>query len=111
MTPTSGGLPYTVECNDVIEALNLSFAEGNILKALWRIAAERKGEGKPGNPPMYDAEKVKFFGDRVLAQAKVIPTTSPSKEPRFMWDDERKCCVPCDDDNEGDETGEETCGI
>lgn len=66
--PTSGGDPYTAECNDIIESLNLNFAEGNILKALWRIAKDRMGEGKPGNPPLYDAEKVKFFGDRVLVQ-------------------------------------------
>lgn len=67
--PTSPELePYTAECNDIIEALNLSFAEGNILKAIWRIAKNRTGEGKPGVSNLYDAEKIKFFADRVLIQ-------------------------------------------
>lgn len=35
------GLPYTAECNDIIEALGMNFAEGNAFKALWRRAAQR----------------------------------------------------------------------
>lgn len=53
---------YVAECNDIIEALELNFAEGNILKAIWRIAALRQGRGKPGvTSGLYDAEKIKFF--------------------------------------------------
>ena len=58
---------YVAECNDIIEALELNFTEGNILKAIWRIAALRQGRGKPGvTSGLYDAEKIKFFADRLL---------------------------------------------
>lgn len=67
--PTSGGEPYFVECNDVIEALGMTFAEGNVLKAVWRVAAARKGNGKPGNTELYDSEKIVFFGQRMVAKA------------------------------------------
>lgn len=77
---TPGTLPYTTECNDIIEALGLNFAEGNILKALWRIAAARLGRGKPGVSMTYDAEKVKFFAERVLAQNAPIKETPPCHE-------------------------------
>jgi hypothetical protein len=65
---TEGTPPYTAECIDIIEALNLNFAEGNILKAIWRSAGKRLGGGKPGTSALYDAEKVRFFGDRLVAQ-------------------------------------------
>lgn len=61
---------YSAECNDIIEALNMTFAEGNAFKAIWRTAAARQGNGKPGHTAKYDAEKVVFFGQRMLAQAK-----------------------------------------
>lgn len=67
--PTRPGIePYICECNDIIEGLELNFAEGNILKALWRIARARQGKGKPNTPREYDAEKVLFFAKRVLVQ-------------------------------------------
>lgn len=68
--PTSGGEPYVAECNDIIEALAMNFAEGNAFKAIWRMAAARQGNGKPGNTALYDAEKVVFFGQRLVEQAK-----------------------------------------
>jgi len=67
--PTSPEIdPYTAECNDIIEALNLSYTEGNIVKAIWRMAKNRMGEGKPGVSNLYDAEKVEFFAKRVLSK-------------------------------------------
>ena len=66
--PTTGPAPYLAECNDIIEALGMNFAEGNAFKALWRRAAARKGNGKPGTSSLYDAEKVVFFGQRLVAQ-------------------------------------------
>jgi hypothetical protein len=68
--PTSGGPGYAAECNDIIEALDMTFAEGNIMKALWRRAAERNGNGKPGTTSVYDAEKIVFFAQRLLTQSK-----------------------------------------
>lgn len=65
---TPGFAPYTAECNDIIEALGMNFAEGNIFKAIWRMAAQRKGNGKPGLDRLYDAEKVEFFAKRLVAQ-------------------------------------------
>lgn len=61
---------YTAECNDIIEALNLNFAEGNIMKALWRRAKARMGGGKVGTTSLYDAEKCQFFSERLVEQEK-----------------------------------------
>ncbi|API58475.1 hypothetical protein BSL82_03460 [Tardibacter chloracetimidivorans] len=65
--PTGERETYTAECNDIIEALQMNFAEGNVFKAVWRHAANRMGKGKPGNSLIYDAEKVEFFGKRMVA--------------------------------------------
>jgi hypothetical protein len=70
--PTTPGVDaYTAECNDIIEALGMNYAEGNVLKALWRICANRKGKSKRGyTDGVYDAEKIVFFGERVLKQQR-----------------------------------------
>lgn len=70
--PTTGGRPaYDAECNDIIEALDMNYAEGNAFKALWRRAAARKGMRKKGyDNGLYDAEKVEFFGKRLIEQSK-----------------------------------------
>lgn len=68
--PTTLDQPYYAEANDIIESLGLTFAEGNLLKAVWRIAADRNGKKKKGNNSVYDAEKLVFFAERVLAQEK-----------------------------------------
>jgi hypothetical protein len=66
--PTSGAEAYWTECNDIIEALQLNYKEGNALKAIWRIGASRLGTGKPGTTALYDAEKVVFFGERMVVE-------------------------------------------
>ena len=68
--PTSGGDAYTAECNDIIEALDMNYAEGNVFKAVWRRAALRQGGGKPGSTLLYEAEKVEFFGKRLVEQSR-----------------------------------------
>lgn len=65
VSPTTLDVPYTAECNDIIEALDMSFAEGNIFKAIWRRAASRKGKQKAGHNEQYDAEKILFFAKRL----------------------------------------------
>jgi len=74
--PTTEGRPeYIAECNDIIEALGMNFAEGNAFKALWRRAAQRTlGKRKAGakDDGLYDAEKVEFFGARLVAQSKAV---------------------------------------
>lgn len=62
--------PYVAECNDIVEALGMTFAEGNNFKATWRIAAARMGKKKKGNNAVYDAEKCVFFSGRMLVEAK-----------------------------------------
>jgi hypothetical protein len=68
--PTTAGVaPYAAECNDIIEALEMSYAEGNAFKALWRMCAARQGMSKKGyTDGLYDAQKVVFFGERLVAQ-------------------------------------------
>lgn len=72
-TTTPDRPAYIAECNDIIEALGMNFAEGNAFKALWRRAAQRTlGKRKAGakDDGLYDAEKVEFFGARLVAQSK-----------------------------------------
>lgn len=70
--PTSGGLPYVAECNDIIEALGMNYAEGNAFKALWRRCAARTLNlcKKGYEDGLYDAEKVEFFGHRLVVQER-----------------------------------------
>lgn len=69
-TPTSCAAAYTAECNDIIEALQMNYAEGNAFKAVWRRAALRRGGGKPGSTLMYESEKIAFFAKRLIAQSR-----------------------------------------
>ena len=74
--------PYTAECQDIIEALKLDFNEGNVLKAIWRRAAARLGRSKKGyDDGLYDAEKIVFYGQRLVAieqRAKRVSEAYPS---------------------------------
>lgn len=73
-SPTTEGVkPYTAECNDIIEALGMNYAEGNAFKAIWRRAAqETLGLRKAGakDDGLYDAQKVEFFGKRLVVQSE-----------------------------------------
>lgn len=72
MEPVSNEVaPYTAECADIIEALDMTFNEGEAFKALWRLAAARQGRGKPGNKPQYDADKVAHYGARVAEHTRI----------------------------------------
>lgn len=63
--------PYTAECADIIEALGMTFNEGEAFKAIWRLAAARQGRLKPGSKGLqYDADKVAHYGKRVAVQTK-----------------------------------------
>ena len=68
--PTSVGKPYNAECNDIIESLEMTPAEANIFKAIWRKSAARLGKKKKGNSAIYDAEKCVFFAARMLIADK-----------------------------------------
>ena len=63
--------PYQAECEDIIQALGMTFDEGCAFKALWRNAAARMGNGKPGNSTLYDCEKLVHYANRLLAKEKI----------------------------------------
>lgn len=63
-------LPYQAECEDIIAALNMTFDEGCLFKALWRTAAARQGNGKPGLSALYDAEKMAHYAGRILKKTR-----------------------------------------
>lgn len=71
-TPTTLAEPYDCETNDIIEALEMTPAEANIFKAVWRKAAARTlGKVKKGyDNGLYDAEKCAFFSERMIVKAK-----------------------------------------
>lgn len=54
-----GKAPYTFEVEDLIEAMDLTFHEGNVLKSLIRSVNERNhGQQKKGSDYVRDAEKM-----------------------------------------------------
>jgi hypothetical protein len=61
---------YTAEVEDIIETLHMEFAEGTIFKCLIRLCKLRQDSGKPGSTKKYESEKIKYYGDRVLAKAQ-----------------------------------------
>lgn len=72
--PRRGGPPYRVECGDLIDALQLTFEEGTLLKALFRSANARLGNGKPDGLTVYDAEKMVYSATEVLRQRRLAST-------------------------------------
>lgn len=57
--------PYDAECEDLIEHFQMTFQEGEAFKALWRKGQARIGNGKPGDSPLRNAQKVRHFGARM----------------------------------------------
>lgn len=67
--PTTAEAQYTAECNDVIEALGMTYAEANMFKEIWRSAAARTlGKLKAGHNEVRGAEKIEFFAKRNAIQ-------------------------------------------
>lgn len=62
--------PYQAECEDIIDALELTFDEGNIFKEIWRSANARKANGKPGHKALYGAEKLVHYSKRIHRKRK-----------------------------------------
>lgn len=65
--------PCKVEAEDIIEALGMTFAEGNVFKALWRSCAKRvRGHGKRGTDDdgVYDGDKIAYYGARIKVQRR-----------------------------------------
>lgn len=61
---------YDAECEDIIRVLKMTFSEGCAFKAIWRSAAARLGNGKPGSDKfgIYDGEKIQHYGVQVLEE-------------------------------------------
>lgn len=57
---------YIAECEDIIQALGMTFDEGCLFKALWRSASARLGNGKLNHNSVYDAEKMAHYANRIL---------------------------------------------
>lgn len=69
---------YVAECEDIIEALDMDFNEACEFKAIWRTAAARLGNGKPGQKALYDAEKRLHYAGRSVRQLRIeakLPTS------------------------------------
>lgn len=73
--------PVSFCLNDLIEALNLNYAQGNIFKAQWRIAMDKLGKCKAGNNTIYDAEKSFFFSGRTLEQETSEARKNETRQP------------------------------
>lgn len=58
--------PYQAECEDIAQALMMTPDEFCEFKAIWRTAAARLGNGKPGQKSVYDAEKRVHYANRSL---------------------------------------------
>lgn len=70
---TIDGRPgYDAQCLEIIETLGMSFAEGEAFKAIWRSCAARTlGKVKADCDALYNAEKVAFYGQRMVVEAKM----------------------------------------
>lgn len=78
--------PYQAECEDIIQALGMTFDEGCAFKALWRNAAARMGNGKPGNKALYDCEKLVHYANRILNKEKLANQPEPVKKETDFYD-------------------------
>lgn len=66
-----GQAPYVAECEDITAALEMTPEEFCEFKAIWRTAAARLGNGKPGQKAVYDAEKRLHYAGRSLRQERI----------------------------------------
>lgn len=71
--------PYIAECEDIISALKMTFDEACEFKAIWRTAAARLGNGKPGQKAVYDAEKRVHYAGNSLRDAQIEAGTYVSR--------------------------------
>lgn len=64
--------PYVFEVEDLIQASNMTFQEGTLLKSLFRSVMEREfGIGKVGGDYIRDAEKMVHSAQEVLRARKI----------------------------------------
>jgi hypothetical protein len=71
--------PYTAECEDIIEVLQMTFAEGEAFKAIWRSCNKRAhGHGKRGQDVngVYDGDKIAHYGDSIKRSRRRLKNAS-----------------------------------
>jgi hypothetical protein len=71
---------YQAECEDIIEALELTPNEANIFKEIWRGANKRKGNGKPGHDALYGAQKIVHYAKRILRKMELAAQQTKEKD-------------------------------
>lgn len=59
--------PYIANCEDIIQALGLTFDEGCEFKSIWRRGRGRQGFVKAESTPLRDAVKAVHYANRVLS--------------------------------------------
>lgn len=86
--------PYKAECQDIIDALGMDFNEGCAFKAIWRRAAARNlGLRKKGyDEGLYDAQKVGFYGARMVAKSTPARTQTLLNLPDGWIEHDGKGC-------------------
>ncbi len=60
--------PYIAEVEDLIETLNMNFAEGSLLKSLIRLCKFKQNQGKNGSTNVYESEKIQYYAERIFVQ-------------------------------------------
>lgn len=69
--------PYVAECEDITAALQMTPEEFCEFKAIWRTAAARLNNAKPGHSAIYDAEKRVHYARRALRLLKIAEEELP----------------------------------
>lgn len=80
--------PYQAECEDIMDALELNPDEANIFKEIWRSAAARKNNGKPGHTALYGAQKISHYAGRILRRVQRQVGLTPVKLDIVYSDEE-----------------------
>ena len=65
--PNPDGSVTTVECEDIMEYFNMSFAAGTVFKSVWRNCKLRQDLGKPGSSAEYEIGKIFYYSERTRA--------------------------------------------
>lgn len=79
--------PYVANCEDIIQALGLTFDEGCEFKSIWRRGRGRQGFVKAESTALRDAQKAVHYAGRVLAlemRAK-DRASDPVGQTRYDW--------------------------
>jgi hypothetical protein len=86
--------PYVAEVEDIIEALNMEFAEGTVLKSLVRLCKLNQNLGKPGSSKKYEIEKIRYYADRIVSKAEQYRDVSCDdivSDNNTFYNDQSKC--------------------